>query len=533
MIEDARSISDGTRLECDVCIVGAGPAGIALALELAPTSARICVLEAGGLSYERASQALLDGEVIGDSYPSLRDARFAGLGGAGGLWAGWCRPLDAIDFAERPWVQGSGWPFPLEELLPAYHRAHELCHIGPFDYDPRSWSARTGERCLPLASDAVGVAMFHVSPVRFGQAYRQALATAPNVRVLLHAVASRCHAAPGEGMIERVAVGTLAGRRFDVTARCFVLAAGGVENARLLLLSGDSPADAIGNADGLVGRYFTEHPFIEPGSFVPRDPAASLRFYFPARAQGLPPGAAVRGAFTLTAAALERRRLLNGAMFFLPAYEAHPVFADPAVRSMLELWEKVRGRGVPGEIGPHLARIARSPWRVAHAALRRATVRPGRTARWRLRGFFECESLADNRVTLGPGRDDLGRPLPELRWRMSELDVASMRRSWLLLGEALAAAGHGRLELDWPDTPEAWRGAARGGKHHMGTTRMHVSPRRGVVDADGRVHGTSNLFVAGSSVFPTGGFANPTLTIVALAVRLAGHLRRAGWAVPG
>jgi choline dehydrogenase-like flavoprotein len=142
-----------------------------------------------------------------------------------------------------------------------------------------------------------------------------------------------------------------------------------------------------------------------------------------------------------------------------------------------------------------------------------------------MRSFIECESLPGNAVRLGDARDVFGRPLPRLDWRLSERDVRSVQRAFGLLGRALERSGQGRIELDFPDTPDCWRAACTGGKHHMGTTRMHESPAQGVVDADCRVHGTANLYVAGSSVFPTGGYANPTLTIVALTIRLADHLR--------
>ena len=338
-------------------------------------------------------------------------------------------------------------------------------------------------------------------------------------------MALRCHAAPASDRIERLAAATLDGRRFDVHAAQFVLATGGVENARLLLLSGEQPATAIGNERGLVGKYFTEHAFLEPGAFVPADPATDLSFYFPQRTADMPDGAVVRATFALAGATLRRERMLNAAMFFLPAYEADAVFTDPAVKAMLELWDKARGRGVPGGEGRLVARAARAPHRLVHALWRRLGVRAARTAGWRMRSFIECELVPGNAVRLGDSRDAFGRPLPRLDWRLSERDVRSVQRAFGLLGRALERSGQGRIELDFPDTPDCWRAACAGGKHHMGTTRMHDLPAQGVVDANCRVHGTANLYVAGSSVFPTGGYANPTLTIVALTIRLADHLR--------
>jgi choline dehydrogenase-like flavoprotein len=187
--------------------------------------------------------------------------------------------------------------------------------------------------------------------------------------------------------------------------------------------------------------------------------------------------------------------------------------------------DKLRGRNIPGGTAGHFARAARAPHRVA-VALGRKLLVPDRPARrWRLRAMFATESRFENRVTLGSARDSLGRPVARVEWRLGDDDLRSMRRGAALMDAALGRAGHGGLELAFPDQPSAWRAAAVGGKHQLGATRMHPDPARGVVDEHGRVHGVGNLYLTGSSVFPYGGYANPTLTIVALAVRLAEHLR--------
>lgn len=526
MIGDARTAPPEEGLECDVCIVGAGPAGLSVALELSGAGARVLVLEAGGWSYDRGAQALYEGEVLGDSYPRLRETRFSAFGGSTQLWAGWCRPLDPIDFETRPWVPESGWPFGYEELLPCYERAHELCGLAEFVYDPSYWEKRLGHERFPVEGGDLRTSMFHVSPSRFGETYRRRFEDLRDVDVLLHAPVLRLHSAATSDQVEALSAATLDGRRFRVRAGTFVLATGGIENARLLLLSGDSPERSIGNGRGLVGRYFTEHAFIHPGTFVPSDPDRSPAFYFPMPV-GDPPGAAVRATFSLSRAAVQREELLNAAVFFRPAYEAHPAFETDEVQSLLDAWEKLRGRGVPGGMWSKLSRAARNPTALSVAIWRKLTVPRDVGDRWPLRAFFESEPSANNDVRLLRDRHDaLGRPLPSVRWRIGEADLRGVRRTFHALDHALRESGVGHLELAFRDDPEAWRAAAVGGKHHMGTTRMHESPERGVVDADGRVHGVSNLYVAGSSVFPTVGFANPTLTIVALAVRLGRHLRR-------
>jgi choline dehydrogenase-like flavoprotein len=521
MIVDARTLADGP-IECDVCIVGGGAAGISLAVELADTPMRVCMLESGGLEPEAAAQALLRGTLVGSPYPELHETRLAALGGSTAVWAGWCRPLDPIDFEAREWIPGSGWPFAAGELLPFYARAHALCGLGPFDYDPSSWAARTGVEPLRLESVEFEPRMFHISPLAFGAHYRPILARMRNVTAVLHATALHLDTDRDGKYVESVRVASAARRDFAVRARIFVLAAGGIENPRLLLLSGQSPERGVGNANGLVGRYFMEHGFINAGMYVGGAPE-SLAFHFPMKIRLESRDLTVRGAFAPSPGLSSRERLLGGAIFLHPAYEAHAVFDTPEVKAMLEIWDKLRGRAVPGGYARRAARALRAPWRAAHALGRRAFVRRAR-GRWRTRAIFECAPQRDNRVVLSPERDALGRPRARVPWRPADRDLASVERVHALLDAALRRTGLGRFECRLADDAE-WRAAVEGGKHHMGTTRMHRDPAHGVVDADCRVHGVDNLYVAGSSVFPTGGFANPTLTIVALAVRLAAHLR--------
>ena len=522
MLEDARR-RDATRpLECDVCIVGGGPAGISVALELAAAGRSVCLLEAGGLAHERRSQALLAGESAGSRYPPLVETRCARLGGATGVWAGWCRPLDAIDFEARGWVAGSGWPFLREEILPHLARAHALCGLGPPEYEAADWESRARMARLPLGEE-FEPAIFHMRPQKFGDAHRAALERDPRIRVLLHAVALRLERGGDGGLVARLRAGTLEGRRFEVLARRYVLAAGGIENARLLLLSGDSPERAIGNARGLVGRYFMEHGFINAGSFVPRDPAPSLAFHLPF---AHPEGArgTVRALVALGAKTQREARLLNGALFFHPAYEAHAAFDSEEVRAMLEIGNALRGRAVPGAFGRRAATALRAPGKLATAVLRKLAARRLQPARWRTRAIFECAPDRGNRVTLSGRKDAFGRPLARLEWRLGEGDVASAMEMHRRFDAALRRSGLGHFESRLPTEPAAWREAVEWGKHHLGTTRMSRDPAQGVVDPDGRVHDVPNLYVAGSSVFPAGGYANPTLTLVALAVRLGRHL---------
>lgn len=517
----SHSADPGRTHEYDVCVVGAGAAGITLALELSARGRRVCVLEAGGESYGAATQRLLQGTAEGDRYPPLRNTRMGGLGGSTQVWAGWCRPLDSIDFEARPELGSPGWPFGREELLPRYRRAHEICGLAPFDYDPQHWRARFG--CLPLIDDPDQLvhAWFHVRPENLAALHRRRLERAPGLHVLLHAPVARL-ALDEDGTVLPIRVARAGHRPLLVRARHYVLAAGGIENARLLLLSAPTPARAAGNAHDLVGRYFADHPYLNSGSLVLREPRR-LDCYFPQRVEAAD-GAKVRATLALPRRIVERDGLAGAALFFHPRYEAHPAFEAEEVRAFLELREKLRGRAVPGAAWPLVRRALRRPDRIATASVRRLVVRDGPARRWRIRMMFGASFRYENRVRLSGERDRLGRPRALVEWRLSDADISGIRRTLAPFDAAFRGAGVGHIEASIPAEEDAWRAALEGGKHHMGTTRMHPDPPRGVVDADCRVHGTSNLYVAGSSVFPSGGYANPTLTIVALAIRLAEHL---------
>jgi choline dehydrogenase-like flavoprotein len=491
---DSRQLESGAGIACDVCVIGGGAAGITLAHALRGAGRQIAILESGGLEADPDTEALSSGRglgVIGDTY--VRESRQRFLGGCTNHWGGLCAPLDAHDFDVRAWVPRSGWPFSKQTLAPWYERAQTICELGPYDYDVASWF---GPKALPLfASPKIAARMWQLSPpTRFGVRYRDDLESRSDVRVYLWANAVNLELEPGGERIARVDAATLSGRRFAVRAQQYVLATGAIENPRLLLASNGSAPRGLGNEHDQVGRYFMDHPhhhfaestavaiFSRPGLYHATD-------MFDVR------GTRVRPGFGLSSEVQAREGLLNG-VFTLYGLTRKFALSD-GVASLLNATSGIAPGELPGDNAFVFSKIEPAP-------------------------------DPESRVSLGLERDALGLPIPVVDWRLGSREASSLARTLAILARELGRTGQGRLRIaDWVQEESIdWRAVGtRGGPHQMGTTRMSLDPRHGVVDANCRVHGIANLYVAGSSIFPTVGWANPTLTLVALTLRLADRLR--------
>ena len=269
MFTDARDVPDGTEITADVCIVGAGAAGITIARELASATRRVVVLESGFVEPEPVTQTLYDGESLGIPYFPLGDAgtRTRQYGGSTNRWNGECRPLKAIDFEQRAWIPESGWPFDVASVRPYYDGAQVVCELGPFAYAVNDDSL----------DGAVEPTIIQYSPpTRFGLAAYDELARAAGTTVLLGANATDLAMNDSGRTVTRVEVATTASARFTVRAGAFVLATGGIENARLLLASDGVVRGGIGNAQDLVGRTFMEHLYLDDAARIALHPHCAL-----------------------------------------------------------------------------------------------------------------------------------------------------------------------------------------------------------------------------------------------------------------
>lgn len=542
MIIDYRSGEAPRLFEGDVCIVGAGIAGLAIARTFIGSARTVWVIESGGLRSSRRNQSLYEGTSVGVPGIDPAACRLRAFGGACNLWGGGCVPLDST--SHRGWVPHSGWPLAWSTLEPYYRRAGALLGLGPLGFDEAGFLVRPARTPLEFDSLELRNQVCAASPLVPGPDLREVFGSAPNVHVLINANVLELEATADGKAVHRARITTLEQKRGIVHAGHFVLACGGIENARLLLLSSSVVPEGLGNAHGLVGRYFMDHPSGRIGAIASTSPDTLTRPYARPRARGQ---VAVRPEITLAEAAQRRYRILSarvrpfaveaavpggvGALRNLRARIAAR-HADEAEAVHRRICQRHNGEPCRSQAGdtrliPQAVRAALGAGDLFRALARRLdghTTVP--TARIELVGYFEQAPNPDSRILLGDDRDELGQRKVCLDWRLSALDRHTHRTAAMVFGEQLARACNGRFVPDPALLGPAGELRVVGTSHHIGTTRMASQARDGVVDPDCRVHGLDNLYCAGSSVFPTAGWAFPTFAIVALAERLAEHLQK-------
>jgi choline dehydrogenase-like flavoprotein len=537
---DGRSIPAESTLDSDTCIVGAGPAGLTLAFSLLESGQRIMIIEAGGKDAIDSKDAL-GFEPSDTPLEPLPESRWRQLGGTTVVWntrlanrsAGRYIRLNAEDFAERPWLAHSGWPFGLEALNPYYERAERLVLQG---LDAASAARPLAAETLALDANVAATTLeaFGFASTFTEQLPRQLLERS-NVTIVTNAMTTGITIDQTSGVANSVVV-SAGESRFNVRFRQLVLAAGGIENARLLLVSGDPPG--LGNQHDLVGRFYMDHPRVRIGHLLPSDPSIFDRAAgYDIRAWG---GRYLGGKIALTPALRNSRGLLNGAVQLIPHPNQRNSQALDAAKATLSKLSRGRiDKDAVRRLPQALAGVGYLLGTGARLGMIQRTLVPVmgdggwsylRNNATRFESFemilqIEQAPHPDNRVRLGATTDGFGLRRPRVESSWHEIEIESIGQTVAILKEELERAGIGRLEPSVKPglPPELYQ---IGGAHHpMGTTRMHHDPRRGVVNADGRVHGIENVYVTGSSIFPTGGYANPTLTLLALAIRLGDHLR--------
>jgi len=563
VIEDVREFPDGHLFSADVCIVGAGAAGIALALELIDTGIEVLLLESGGERPEASTQALYAGSVADPNLHSPPDRyRERRLGGSTTIWGGRCMPFDEIDFEARDYMPHSGWPFGRDALMPFYPKANRLCEAGDFAYVAGQATAPSGPAMISnfhsghFSADTLER---FSCPTDFGARYAHKLRAAPRLHVLLHANVTALHRSSAAQQrksasleaehddfetIESATIRTLSGKTFTVKATRFVLATGGLEVTRLLLASRNAEGIGLGNEHDQVGRYYMCHLAGTIGT---------LQFNGPADAVWHGYDISDEGVYCRRRLALKpdiQKRLGIGNFI---ARLHHPRITDPAHHTGLLSLLYLAKMFIPYEYGKrlhgeeranlstwlqHVRNVLFDPfgtisflwhWLFARTLATRkfpSVIIRSKANRYSLDFHAEQQPNPASRVTLSDEQDALGMPRLHIDWRYTQGDVDTVHQALALLRQDIEASGVGHFDYD-PKTVEAEmiRYGAYGG-HHIGLTRIGDNPQTSVVNADCRLHRVDNLYIASASVFPTSSQANPTLTIVAMALRLAEHLKR-------
>jgi choline dehydrogenase-like flavoprotein len=548
MIRDLDGFERDVLPTYDLCIVGSGPAGATLATELSDKGLSVCVLESGRLSVTKHADSL---RPVASEGIHVKDySRERVLGGASTTWAGLASPLDDIDFAQRPWLEHSGWPIARAELLPYWEAAAERFRFPPSDFfaSGGGFAALRAKSELQPRWDVIDEKIFLAAAEaqNFGKEYRHVYegeGTDAWLDATVISLASR------HGVVSAARLRTRSGREFELCARIFVLATGGLENARLLLNSTDDTPKGLGNEHDQVGRYLMNHPKNYHGMLNLAQPTGDLPFYYGCLYKGFAGYAGLR----LSQDYQAEHELLNSYVRLEPLFpwtdnrgvEALVLLAKRSA-FLMKRWKSGKEEDVVAlrdysETGDDSdfqnERKSLLEWLkltlfipldlpsvLRYLKYRLITKIKPRITRVRLRNFMEMEPCAENRVVLTVERDVLGARKVLVRHNSTTRDRDAVIALHSILKREFEAQGWGTLHTDlehtdpWPIDEEA--------SHHLGTTRMGSDPRTSVVDEHQRVHSTRNLFAAGGSVFPTSGCANPTYTIVALSIRLAEHIER-------
>jgi choline dehydrogenase-like flavoprotein len=546
MIINASALPSGTRLTTQLCIVGAGPAGISLALQFIQSGIDVVLVAGGKDQHDDATQALYAGEVAdADLHSPLTEYRHRQLGGSSATWGGRCMPFDPIDFETRDWIDGAKWPVDFGSVAPFYPAANALAEAGDFDYDAKTavvgGMRPISENFAPASFDMDRIERFSC-PTNFGARYRSRLARAANIRVLLDAHCVGISPTPTGESVRALQLRTLDGRAFEVEAAQHVIATGGIEAARLLLASREAHPNGLGNAHDLVGRTYMCHIAGTYGDLA--FPEGQKVWHGYDRAWD---GVYCRRRMAIRPEVQRQRGIGNVVMRL-----HHPRLPDPAhgrgilsaiylAKPFISYEYSKRLHGAEGMdmagIFRHGFNILREPFATAGFLVNWARTRTlaarkfpslivaPRNNRFSLDIHAEQMPNPQSRITLSDTLDVFGKPQARVDWRCLPADIETVRVALETLREDLRASGGASLTFDSDGIEAAMlRDGAYGG-HHIGTARMGASPEEGVVDRDCRVFGTDNLFVAGSAVFPTSSQANPTLTIVAFSLRLAAHLK--------
>ena len=525
MLIDGRVLNKGEVIKTDICVLGGGPAGITLANELNGSSLNVVLLDAGGEQYEAHVQELYEADRVPKFYPDPKISRLRFLGGASNHWANNTSPFSPIDFEDRGWIEHSGWPISYDEIAPYYLKAAHYCQTGGDGYSSEYWLPKMG--LTDLLTEAkfsrLGIAKASLPPTRFYVSHGAPLVESNNVQLYKYACVVDLEFDESEKSIVSATFTSYNGIRHRVVAEQFVLSMGGLENARMLLLFNEKYKKRLGNASDNVGRYFMDHPTMNAASLLSDiDGLGSM-----GRLEGQ---RFLVAFFELTQKALKDNELINLRM---PLTSATKYGMSDGISSFHILKNALTKGQLPDDIFTHYGNLVLDADMVIEAIARKhfdtkifdsAREKTG----YQIPMMIEQIPERENRIYLSSKKDKFGLNKISIDWQVSERNKALMWRSLEVFARDMGITSIGRIRLLKERSARLFGDQLGFGHHHMGTTRMSKTPAEGVVDKNCKVFDVENLFIAGSSVFPTGSHVPPTLTIVALAIRLAETIKEIG-----
>jgi len=537
MIVDGRALLSGSEKEHEICVVGSGIAAMVLVMELAGFCKDICMIESGAWSPDDNTQSLYALDSVGFPIRENYQSRLRYFGGSCNIWAGRVMIYNEIDFKPRPWINSFSWPLNFAEIDRYCESASRYLNLPSYDkLKPETWRSRLSDFEKLLVGNPnfkANVSLFAKAPARFGYktSYYKIIKRSRTVTAFINSNVVNVQLDEALKRVIHVDVACLNGTHYKIKARKFVLACGGLENARILLASDKQVAGGIGNQHGVLGRYYMDHPRAVFGRI------RLTRKIDLDHMLGMPvTGGKMQLGIGLSDKIQAKEGLLNSYLSLEPTYSiGNMQFYQTFVKLMKRLLRKgysgkrfdFKTREIadvpeliylltPKELLPHF--MYYSYYKYSRFVKRLVA----KLSHLSIVNYSEQEAIKESRVYLGIEKDKLGMPKLTLDWRVSDRSLKSSLRLMELLDEHFRRHDAGHIEAD---LTEIKRLPYTDASHHLGTTRMSTDPNGGVVDINCRVHGIDNLYVAGSSVFPTAGHANPTLTIAAMSMRLADHLK--------
>ncbi len=516
MILDFEDSNLPDQFDCDICVIGSGAAALSFLTRFYNTQTKIIVLEAGGEHITERNQELFKINTIDHPFPGSLEGRFRVFGGATMRWGGQALPMDSIDFEKRDWIAHSGWPIAKKELDPYYDKADHFLNLDVIgEYDENIFDL-IKEKELPESAD-LNLRFSKWSPTpNVRELYRQKIQSSKNISLLQNANLTNLHLNENKKTLAQAEFRTYDGRQGKVKARKFVLACGGLENPRLLLTSNNQLEKGLGNHKDMVGRFLQDHPNARVATFQPlkRNTQAYFNYFLIAKTRYLP-------RLICSNEFQKQEQTVNvGASLLHFTKPEHPF------EKIKELYrKKVRGElklkdaSVLFSVMKHLPALTKT---AKQYFIDKKIYTPDPDVKLNI--MMECNPEPHNRIQLSDEKDIFGMPKIQLHWTISDQVIHTFEKSLDLFKSYIDQSGLGILEKEDFAKNKDWKGRINDATHHIGTTRMGVNDSEAVVDQNCKVFELDNLYIAGSSVFPTGSHSNPTLTIIALAMRLADHL---------